>query len=281
MTCSANDALPSTSKLSNALDRVAVCSHCRSKPTDMRWLAYTTTALAQLLTGALALAPHGRPSPTNSRLLPVAAATVATRRSVLRGVAAAFVAAPALADTGAEVRGTAVTPFNGLAFQYRGSDFGGLKSSDLDEPSVSYGDFMQRLKAGEVKFVEFLAPDGDMAYATFVTQDGKTEQPIRIGEGECKGCRCHNMLIIMFADSSDVGRTTTYVHILTHFCSPLTAKATPLNNTMATVAPPSPFGPSRMPVCPTSLSSRLLVPTKAPEPERTITITTQCLSTSL
>ena len=213
MTCSANDALPSTSKLSNALDRVAVCSHCRSKPTDMRWLAYTTTALAQLLTGALALAPHGRPSPTNSRLLPVAAATVATRRSVLRGVAAAFVAAPALADTGAEVRGTAVTPFNGLAFQYRGSDFGGLKSSDLDEPSVSYGDFMQRLKAGEVKFVEFLAPDGDMAYATFVTQDGKTEQPIRIGEGECKGCAAatiyvyHNVCGLVRRRADDYVRT--------------------------------------------------------------------------
>jgi len=88
------------------------------------------------------------------------------------------------ADSGAEVRGTAVTPFNGLAFQYRGSEFDGLKASDIDEPSVSYNEFIQRMKAGEVKFVEFLAPDGDKAYATFLGQDGKTQNPIRIGEGK-------------------------------------------------------------------------------------------------
>lgn len=90
----------------------------------------------------------------------------------------------ASAAAGPEVRGTEVNPFNGLIFNYRGSEFGGLKASDIDEPSVSYGDFMARLKAGEVKFVEFMAPDGDKAYATFLGQDGKTEAPIRIGEGE-------------------------------------------------------------------------------------------------
>lgn len=85
------------------------------------------------------------------------------------------------ADTGAEVRGTKVTPFNALMFQYRGSDFGGLQADQLEEPSISYQTFMEKLKSGEVEFVEFMAPDGDAAYATLKGQKG--EAPIRIGEG--------------------------------------------------------------------------------------------------
>lgn len=90
---------------------------------------------------------------------------------------------PAHADTGAEVRGTPVNALNGLAFQYRGSDFNGLSAADVaasGEPSISYADFVARLKAGEVEFVEFLAPDGDAAYVTFKKNGSK---PIRIGEG--------------------------------------------------------------------------------------------------
>jgi hypothetical protein len=85
----------------------------------------------------------------------------------------------ASAASGTDIRGTQVTPFNSLMFQYRGSDFAGLRADDLDEPSISYGDFMDSLKAGTVSFVEFLAPDGDAAYATLRGRDG----PIRIGEG--------------------------------------------------------------------------------------------------
>ena len=91
---------------------------------------------------------------------------------------------PALADTGAEVRGIDVTPFNSLMFQYRGTDNQAdpsLRASDLNEPSISYADFVGKLKAGEVEFVEFLAPDGDAAYATL--KGGQA--PIRIGEGTC------------------------------------------------------------------------------------------------
>ncbi|KAL7580961.1 hypothetical protein ACA910_005775 [Epithemia clementina (nom. ined.)] len=89
-------------------------------------------------------------------------------------------ALPSLADTGAEVRGIDVTPFNGLIFNYRGSEAEvALKGSDLNEPSISYADFIAKLKTGEVEFVEFIAPDGDAAYATL-----KGGQPrIRIGEG--------------------------------------------------------------------------------------------------
>lgn len=92
------------------------------------------------------------------------------------------------ADTGAEVRGTQVNAFNGLIFNYRGNEFGGLKASDIDEPSVSYADFMGKLKEGKVQFVEFVAPDGDKAYATFLGDDGKAEAPLRIGEGMYSPC---------------------------------------------------------------------------------------------
>ena len=106
------------------------------------------------------------------------------RRSLVHGAAASIAAlfsAPVIAasDTGPQVRGTPVTPFNSLIFQYRGSEFGGLRESDLNEPSVSYAEFCEKLKAGEVEFVEFMAPDGDAAYATFKGKPGA----IRVGEG--------------------------------------------------------------------------------------------------
>jgi hypothetical protein len=91
----------------------------------------------------------------------------------------------ALAEQALETRqGIEVTAFNGLIFNYRGGSFGGLDASTLNEPSISYNEFNQKLKAGEVEFVEFLAPDGDAAYATFKTAGGGPKAtPIRIGEG--------------------------------------------------------------------------------------------------
>jgi hypothetical protein len=75
-----------------------------------------------------------------------------------------------------------ITPFNGLIFNYRGSDYGGLDATTLNEPSVSYKEFAELLVKGEVEFVEFMAPDGDAAYVTF--KGGKASaKPIRIGEG--------------------------------------------------------------------------------------------------
>lgn len=114
-------------------------------------------------------------------------ALLATKKSLVERRSFSFGAASAIlvgttstawADTGADVRGIPLTPFNGLMFQYRGYEFDGLKASDLHEDSIPYSDFVAKLKSGEVNFVEFLAPDGDVAYATF--QDGKR---IRIGEG--------------------------------------------------------------------------------------------------
>jgi len=80
--------------------------------------------------------------------------------------------------------GVPLTPFNGLAFQYRGNGKNGLDASTLNEPSVSYIEFLERIDKGEVEFVEFMAPSGDAAYATFKVKEGEIkEKPIRIGEG--------------------------------------------------------------------------------------------------
>jgi hypothetical protein len=86
---------------------------------------------------------------------------------------------PALAVQEKEYRqGIEVNAFNGLIFNYKGGDFNGLPPDALNEPNVSYRDFNEKLKGGEVTNVEFLAPDGDVAYATF--KDGTR---LRIGEG--------------------------------------------------------------------------------------------------
>jgi hypothetical protein len=97
---------------------------------------------------------------------------------------------------GPEVRGIPVTPFNGLMFNYRGFDYGGLTadqvSNVVNEPSVSYKEFMDKLKAGDVEFVEFMAPDGDAAYATFKkSSSNNNNQPIRIGEGTLRTTCVH------------------------------------------------------------------------------------------
>ena len=61
---------------------------------------------------------------------------------------------------------------------------------NINEPSISYSDFLAKLNSDQVSFVEFLAPNGDVAYATFkqsssdeVDSSSTTAQPIRIGEG--------------------------------------------------------------------------------------------------
>jgi hypothetical protein len=53
-----------------------------------------------------------------------------------------------------------------------------MSAVDIQEPFVSYADFVAKRKAGKVTSVEFLAHDGDVAYATLGPK-GK----VRIGEG--------------------------------------------------------------------------------------------------
>lgn len=109
-----------------------------------------------------------------------------SRRSFVGASAAAAFSLLTASSAQAEAetrQGIEVTPFNGLAFNYKNSQFGGLDADDIDEPSVSYKEFCERLKKGEVEFVEFIAPDGDVAYATFKAEGGAKPAPIRIGEG--------------------------------------------------------------------------------------------------
>ena len=103
----------------------------------------------------------------------------------------------AFAEQQTEMRdGVVVNAFNGLAFNYRGGEYDGLDASTLNEPSISYKDFNTKLKSNEVELVEFMAPDGDVAYATLKgsvsagsSTDGETVETtspskrIRIGEG--------------------------------------------------------------------------------------------------
>eukprot|EP00550_Attheya_septentrionalis_P000679 CAMPEP_0198287484 /NCGR_PEP_ID=MMETSP1449-20131203/6273_1 /TAXON_ID=420275 /ORGANISM="Attheya septentrionalis, Strain CCMP2084" /LENGTH=200 /DNA_ID=CAMNT_0043985443 /DNA_START=119 /DNA_END=721 /DNA_ORIENTATION=- len=117
-----------------------------------------------------------------------AADDAVTRRSVIWTASMAtmgtLLASGAAVAGAEEPDGRDLNAFNTLTFGYRGSEFGGLDASTLTEPSVPYKEFLEKLTNEEVAFVEFLAPDGDVAYATFKTKDGTgTETPIRIGEG--------------------------------------------------------------------------------------------------
>jgi len=103
---------------------------------------------------------------------------------VLGGMSSSATPAYAAVEEAAEIRGTKLTPFNSLTFNYRGNDFPGLDANTIHGPSVSYKEFLERLSAGEVEYVEFLAPDGDEAYVTFKAKEGEGKPaPIQIGEG--------------------------------------------------------------------------------------------------
>ena len=102
--------------------------------------------------------------------------------SLLGGAAALL--SPNAAIAGETRQGIELTPFNSLTFQYRNPSNGGLDASSLNEPSIPYADFLEKLTAGDVEFVEFLAPDGDVCYATLkASGDGGAKSRIRVGEG--------------------------------------------------------------------------------------------------
>mmetsp|Transcript_165 Transcript_165/g.408 ORF Transcript_165/g.408 Transcript_165/m.408 type:complete len:199 (-) Transcript_165:59-655(-) len=113
--------------------------------------------------------------------------TICTRRSFLSGGALMLgVSATAVGKANAENPEDDIpwTPFNGLIFNYRNSQYPGLDASTLDEPSVPFLEFGKRLEKGEVAFVEFMYPHGDAAYVTFKPSEEEPDpKPIRIGEG--------------------------------------------------------------------------------------------------
>mmetsp|Transcript_16765 Transcript_16765/g.35209 ORF Transcript_16765/g.35209 Transcript_16765/m.35209 type:complete len:208 (-) Transcript_16765:344-967(-) len=99
--------------------------------------------------------------------------------------AASLIPSQAFAEAETMERGgVPLTPFNSLAFNYRGGGSPTLDANTLNEPSVSYSEFLEKLNADQVSYVEFLAPNGDAAYVTFkASETGKDVKPVRIGEG--------------------------------------------------------------------------------------------------
>jgi len=143
------------------------------------------------------VAPHSNNAFTTTNLAATSfqedAPAEQSRRSVVSlltsnivAVAGRSVLFPAAARAEAETMergGVKLTPFNSLAFNYRGGESPTVDASTLNEPSVSYAEFLEKLNANQVTFVEFLAPNGDAAYATFKSEDSNNSKPIRIGEG--------------------------------------------------------------------------------------------------
>lgn len=121
-----------------------------------------------------------------SSLLTTAVAATVGASSVVYGPSEAFAEAETL-----ERGGVKLTPFNSLAFNYRGGESPTVDATSIDEVSISYAEFLDKLNSDQVTFVEFLAPNGDAAYATLKSSgtegDGSdtksTNKPVRIGEG--------------------------------------------------------------------------------------------------
>lgn len=69
----------------------------------------------------------------------------------------------------------------------KGGESPTVDSASLDEPSIPYSEFLEKLNADQVASVEFLAPNGDAAYATLKSGGGGDGRSaggrIRIGEG--------------------------------------------------------------------------------------------------
>lgn len=110
-----------------------------------------------------------------------------TRRAWLAGGASAVIATIAAsapvhaAPLGAGTPvGREIDAFISLVYNFKNTDLsGGLDASTLTEESIPFTDFGQKMKDGQVTFVEFMAPSGDVAYATIKGNKG----PIRIGQG--------------------------------------------------------------------------------------------------
>lgn len=73
-----------------------------------------------------------------------------------------------------------INTFESLIYNFKNTALdGGLDASTLNEPSISFVEFGEKMKKGEVTFVEFMAPTGAVAYATLK----KSKKRVRIGQG--------------------------------------------------------------------------------------------------
>jgi len=66
--------------------------------------------------------------------------------------------------------GKEIESWNSLIYNFKNNRLdGGLDAPTLKEPSIPFTEFGEKLKNGEVTFVEFMALNGDVAYATLET----------------------------------------------------------------------------------------------------------------
>ncbi|GMI27418.1 hypothetical protein TeGR_g623 [Tetraparma gracilis] len=91
---------------------------------------------------------------------------------------------PAAAPAAETRQGIAVTPLNAATNTFNGADFNGAPAPE-GVSSIPYSSFLEALTKGEVAFVRFLAPDGDVAFATMKEPSAyfNKGEPLRIGEG--------------------------------------------------------------------------------------------------
>lgn len=96
---------------------------------------------------------------------------IARRSFVASGVAiASLISAsmPAVAAKSDSVVQKELNSFVDLIYNFRNTALdGGLDASKLKEPSIPFIEFGEKMKNGDVTFVEFIAPTGAVAYATF------------------------------------------------------------------------------------------------------------------
>lgn len=78
-----------------------------------------------------------------------------------------------------------IASFRELIYRFNNTALdGGLDAKTIKEPSISFLEFGDKLSKGEVAFVEFLAPSGQVAYVTLKpSRKNPKPKPVRIGEG--------------------------------------------------------------------------------------------------
>ena len=75
-----------------------------------------------------------------------------------------------------------INSFIDLVYHFKNTALdGGLDASTINEPSISFIEFGEKMQHGDVTMVEFIAPSGEVAYCTF--QEGGKEKRVRIGQG--------------------------------------------------------------------------------------------------
>jgi hypothetical protein len=150
----------------------------------------TYITIASALVGSAGAFSVEKPATTDRRsLLLGGAAAIFTGAAAIVPEQASALSYPAaeggykLGDSNSVV-GREIRSFNSLVYNFKNSALdGGLDASKLNEESISFVEFGEAMKNGDVTFVEFMAPFGEAAYATIKTKDGAAGKPIRIGQG--------------------------------------------------------------------------------------------------